>query len=411
MKRKNIIFIPLTLLLLAAISCNAHYYMPSNSRHVYTGLERFMGWRSGKYRNRQAVVITNHSGLDCNLNTTVELLRSRGIIVRSVLAPEHGLHGYRNSYDDKISYQDRDNITVYNLHKLDRHSLSMILIEGDFVIFDIQDMGMRCYTYVSNLKFIMDTLNGSDMELIVLDRPNPVGFLGISGPFLEKKFRTKMVSAFPSPLLYDMTIGEAARYYKGVYAKNVNLRIIKMKNYSRDMYFHETELPWIPPSPNLPGYGSAIMYSAVVLMEGLNISLGRGTTKPFEYIGAPWIDPVIFCRDLSRLGLKNFRFRPVHFKPTFNKFEGEVCRGAHILYTGGRFDPVEVSYRIIRHIKEKYPQAEWTTFNSSYDIDYLAGTDKFRKYIDRKLDYEQFTEKTRGTVKWFKKKRRKYLLY
>ena len=184
-----------------------------------------------------------------------------------------------------------------------------------------------------------------------------------------------------------------------------------MKNYRKDMFYHKTGLPWIPPSPNLPTYESSIIYTAVVLMEGLNISVGRGTAKPFEYIGAPWIEPLLFTNNLSKLGLNNFRFRPVYFKPTFSNYESQKCGGVQIFYTGGKFSPTEFSYKVIQNIMRNYNNAKWKTYKVSFQVDYLAGTDLFRRYIQEGKTYEEFRNRIEREVEKYEKKRRKYLIY
>ena len=400
------------LLILSACSSPAAYNLPTAQGNVQTGLDRFIRSYADDYSGKKAVLITNHSGVNRDLVLNIKLLRENGINVTMVLSPEHGLYGYENDYDSRTFYTDVSmNTIVYNLHNLSDKSLGFLLNSADFVMYDIQDMGMRCYTYISNLKWIMDAMNGTGKELIVLDRPNPIGFLGTDGPPLEKNFTTKFISSFPAPFIYNMTMGEAARYYRGECERTVNLRVIKMNNYRRDMLYSETGLPWVPPSPNLPTYGSSIIYTAIVYLEGVNISLGRGTTKPFEYIGAPWIEPVKFCKDLSRLGLHNFMFRPVRFMPTFSVYKNRSCGGAHIFYTGGKFSPTEAAYRIIRYIMNTYPEAKWTSRGSYHTIDALAGTDRMRKCIGENKTYDDFLDEQKPGLRKYARARRKYLLY
>jgi uncharacterized protein YbbC (DUF1343 family) len=346
------------------------------------------------------------------MNKNIDLLRAKGINISLIMAPEHGLYGHQNEYAGETSWRDTHSGTlIYNLHKLEQGKFNEIIQEAGIIIFDIQDMGMRCYTYISNLKFIMDAVNGSQTELIVLDRPDPIAFLGIDGAFLDARFATRFISAFPAPLIYDMTIGEAALYYKGEYAKDVKLTVFKMSGYKRKTLYHNTAMPWVPPSPNLPTYSSAIVYSAVVLMECVNISLGRGTPMPFEYIGAPWIDPVKFCADLEKMNLGPFKFRPVYFTPLMRRYSGQTCGGAHLVYTGGKFSPTEVSYKIIRYLLGNYPEAKWDTHNEKYEIDAMAGTDKFRAAITQGLSFEEYLKLIEPEVKEYRKKRKKYILY
>lgn len=377
------------------------------------GLETFLKWgRTGKYTGKPCMLVTNHSGIDRRLNTNIELLKAEGINIILIMAPEHGLYGYQNEYAEETSWRDQNsNLIIYNMHKLNISKFRELAKNIELVIFDIQDMGMRCYTYISNLKFVMDSLAGTDKELIVLDRPNPIGFLGTSGAFLEPGFTSRFVSAFPAPLIYNMTMGEAARYYKGEYAKDVKLTVYPLIGYKRKMLFHNTGMPWIPPSPNLPTYRSSIVYSAVVLMECINLSLGRGTPMPFEYIGAPWIDPVKFADDLNKMGMSAFRFRPVYFTPLMRRYSGKTCGGVHILYVGGKFDPTEVSYKIMQYLLKNYPETKWDIFKGKYEIDSMAGTDKFRLAIENGLSFKEYLKQIEPGVKAFEKKRRRYLLY
>jgi len=351
-------------------------------------------------------MVTNNSGYDYYLRRNIHLLKNKGIQVTMILEPEHGLYGYKNEIDYSYGWLDRHTgLPVYNLYGAARQQLRNLFTGVDLVIFDIQDMGMRCYTYITDLKVVMDALDGTNRELIILDRPNPTSFLGIDGADLNPRFATAYVSAFPAPFIYDMTIGEAARYYRGIRSMDLKLTVVPMKRYRRGMLFHETGLPWIPPSPNLPTYESAVVYSAVVLMEGINISLGRGTAKPFEYIGAPWIDPEEFCAEMDRIGLKQFRFKPVYFKPTSSKYAGCRCGGAQIFYLGGRFSPTETAYRMIAAIMKHYPHlASWVSHGGRYDIDALAGTDMFRRSIQSGTSWEEFQESIAAERASFKKK-------
>ncbi|MCK5346339.1 MAG: DUF1343 domain-containing protein, partial [Candidatus Heimdallarchaeota archaeon] len=340
------------------------------------------------------------------------LIRKKGIIIDILIAPEHGIYGYQNEFDKNTYIHVKQlNAIVYNMHKMKGRELLNISKKSDIIIYDIQDMGMRCFTYISNLKRIMDILKGTKRELIVLDRPNPLSYLGTDGPYLDDKFRSAYVSAFPSPFIYNMTIGESALYYKGEFLRDIKLRVIKMENYSRSMFFHETELPWVPPSPNLPTYMSSIVYSAVVLFEGTNISIGRGTPKPFEFIGAPWIDPVVLARDLQKIGFKNFRFRPLYYMPSFSLYKGVRCGGVQIFYTGGKFSPTEFSYKLMQHIFKKYKKAIWKQQKGYYRVDFLAGTDKFRKSITQGKTYKEFLSEIKGAIDTYEKKRKKYLIY
>jgi uncharacterized protein YbbC (DUF1343 family) len=413
MKKFNYAIIIISLVL-GCSTADVYYNLPIRElRRVYTGLENFIENYADNYRGKRAAIVTNHSGVDFELRRNIELFREKGIEIAVVFAPEHGIYGYQNNYDKKLYIVDNDlNIIIYNLHHLDVLETRHLMKVSDIVIFDIQDMGMRCYTYISSLKMIMDALHSTDKELIVLDRPNPLGFLGTDGPFLEDGFYSRHISAFPSTFMYNMTIGEAALYYKDGYAKGLKLLVVPMVNYERDLYYTETMMPWVPPSPNLPTYESSIVYAAMVLLEGISISVGRGTAKPFEYIGANWIEPVAFCEGLKRLDIQAFRFRPVYFKPTFSKYEGKKCGGVQIFYAGGRFSPTEAAYKIIKYLRMNYSgEFGWERFGGNYDIDYLAGTDKFRRAIELGKSWEEFKKEIEKGIEMFIQRRQNYLIY
>lgn len=416
-KRKNFLSLPAAFLLLLFIQfCAGNepmYDFPARSyRRVHTGLENFARHEMPRYRGTHAALVVNHSSVDAHFRHSIDIIREGGIIIDFILAPEHGPFGERNNYD-KHAYEafDEKNLIVYHLHLFTPASLKSLLEVPDVIIFDIQDMGMRCYTYVSSLKLVMDALEGTGKKLIVLDRPNPIGFLGVSGPYLDENFYSRQVASFPATLFYEMTPGEAARYYRGEFGKKIDLAVVPLLNYSRDMYYHETKLPWVPPSPNLPTYRSAVNYTVMVLMEGINISLGRGTSNPFEFFGAPWMDPEILAGQLSSLNIKNFRFRPVYFTPTFSAYQGKLCGGVHLYYTGGSFDPVEVSYAIIKYFRKSDQHIVWRKNAKGYVIDELAGTDGFRKAIDSGLQYEAYRKQLQSEIMRFSRKRAHYLLY
>jgi len=407
------IYLCISLFLVLQIFCGRSYNISNgNSKKITIGLENFLNNYAYKYKGKRAAVVTNHSGVDFYLQNNINLFRNKQIEIVVIFAPEHGLYGYQNEYD-KQSYIN-DNVSsaiIYNLHFLNQKKFRHLVKAADVIIFDMQDMGMRCYTYISSLKFVMDSLSGTNMELIILDRPNPLGFLYIDGPFLQNKFYSRHISSFPATLFYSMTIGEAGLYYSGEYLKNIKLTVIPMEGYWREMLYSDTNLPWIPPSPNLPTYVSSIIYSAVVLLEGINISVGRGTTKPFEYIGAPWIEPVSFCKGLTDLNLKNFVFRPVYFEPAYSNYKNIKCGGVQILYIGGKFSPMEISFKLISYIQKNYEQFQWESYKNTFKVDQLAGTDKFRKAISDNIDFEKYSNDMENEIDSFENIRKKYLIY
>lgn len=408
--------ITLILLIITFAGCSEHIdynLKKAPTRRVESGLENFLKNDVRNYRGKKALLITNHSGVNYSLEQNIWLLRESGIEISTVLAPEHGIFGAEAEYDNK-TYEDDAllNLQIYNIHMLRKNDVATLAKAHDLVIYDIQDLGMRCYTYVSVLIKVMEALDNLPTELIVFDRPNPLAFLGVDGEILNPKYKSQHIGAFPGSFLYDFTSGECALYYKGEFTHNVNLKISKTTGWARNEMFNKTGLPWVPPSPNLPTYESAIVYAAVELLEGVNISLGRGTPKPFEYIGAPWIEPYSFAAGLNKLSLKNFRFRPVYFKPTYSWYKDQNCAGVQIFYIGGKFSPTEVAYKITTFIKENYPEKfAWKNYDKTYDIDYLTGNNRFRSSIESGASFNSYYSLIKDDTKKYDKIHRKYLLY
>jgi len=398
------------------ISCASavRYNLPSEERaRVVTGLEVFLEDDADEYKGKKAAIITNPTGVDRFLNSNISLLEKKGINISLVFAPEHGLFGYTdwpaNPKDENSLSNKR---TILHIQSMSPEKVRASLFGYDVVFFDIQDMGMRCYTYISELACIIDALDNTGIELIVLDRPNPLGVYGIDGIMLDSRLRNRTTSYFPSTLSYGFTTGEAAVYYKDIAKRKVKLRVIEMEGYSRDLYYSETSLPWVPPSPNLPTYKSAIIYSAMVYFEGTNLSVGRGTPNPFEYIGAPWIDAGTLASQLKKLNLKGFVFRPVFFRPGSSRYAGRRCGGVQIFITGETFSPLENAYKIALLLRHNYPEFKWNLdWDGEYGIDNLAGNSIFRAYVDGQKSYVDLMKLVGRDTKLFAEVSEEYYLY
>ncbi len=409
MKKAIVIFI------FALCSCSGTpTVLPSESpNNVKLGIDMFTAFYSSGYKNKNICLVTNHSGFDSSMTRNLDSLRKCGLIISEILAPEHGLSGFDEDYSAQKSYFDsRLKVTIHNMHNYNSEELKKLLGSFDAVIFDIQDLGMRCYTYISNLREIIEALDGSKTELVVLDRPNPLAPFGVSGFDLDTNFKSRHVASFPAPLFYSFTIGEAAVFYKEKRNLSTHISVVKMKNYKKQMFFDSMNIAWIPPSPNLPSYRSAVNYAALIYLEATNLSVGRGTTKPFEYIGAPWINPDLLSEKLNSLKFNNFIFKPVYFEPKYLVSKNQVCGGVHVIYKGGYFEPNEISFEILKAIFELYPDnMKWLTYENRYHVDHLAGTDLFRKHIDRKSPFKELQKEMELSQKIFNSSMRKYLLY
>ena len=399
-----------------AISCASapRYYLPSSDQPVIEpGLCVFLDGPVKKYRGKKCALLTNQSGVSPDLVQNLTLLRNKGIVIDMILVPEHGLYSSVDwpdapSADDALSKGER----LVHIQSMSPQSIRKRLGGLDAVIFDIQCMGMRCFTYISELAAVIDALDGTKTELVILDRPNPLIPFGVDGIMQDPKFRTRETGYFPSPMNYAMTAGESARYYCGILKRDIRLTVIPMKGYDRELLYSQTGLPWVPPSPNLPDYENAVIYSAAVYFEGTNLSVGRGTPNPFKYIGAPWIDAEKFCSGLSSLGIRGFAFRPVYFKPVSSAWSGRRCGGVQIFLTGEKFSACENAYKIMSYIKKTYPQFRLCRDSSrSYGLDILSGSDLFRSGLDQGLPYETIGRLSEPERDRYRRRIEKYFLY
>jgi len=270
------------------------------------------------------------------------------------------------------------------------HSLAPAreLLDGlDLVLFDIQDVGSRYYTYVNTLALFMKAAEGLDIEIMVLDRPNPLGGSLIEGPQLDPAFHS-FVGVMPLPVRHGLTAGEIAHFYRNYKKLDLNLNVIPMQGWSRQMLFPETCLPWVPPSPNMPSFEAAEVYPGMCLFEGLNVSEGRGTTTPFLLSGATFVDPEALAERLASMPLEGVVFRPTWFRPTFHKYAGEAIGGLYLHVTDhARFRPFATGVAMTCALYELYPE-QLAFLDGVYEFrddipafDLLAGSSTIRSMI------------------------------
>ncbi len=355
-------------------------------------------------KDRKIGLITNHTGLNAEFISNIEIFKKlfKKNFIR-VFTPEHGLYGDEQAGIPVDSYHDNNlDIEITSLYgnsgSLDDIDLSMrendtsytkkgmplnFIEDIDVLFFDLQDIGTRIYTYVSTMILSMEACMHKNKEFVVLDRPNPISG-SVEGPVLDKKFRS-FIGIMEVPIRHGMTVGELARFYNDFYLNSsLNLKIIKMENWKRNLYYDETGIPWIIPSPNIPTLNSAIVYPGQVLFEGINISEGRGTTKPFEIIGSPWIDSYKLAREMNTSNIKGVKFREVHFIPEFSKYKNNKCNGVELYITDiKQYKPYFTSLKLIKKIMEM----SYTNFKF-YDkyFDMVNGTDKIRKALIENID-------------------------
>ena len=287
----------------------------------------------------------------------LERLNGDLFLLRALFGPQHGFLG--QTQDNMIEWKSYEHprlgIPVYSLYGEHREPTSAMLGDLDVLLVDLQDIGTRYYTFVWTLYLCMRACVKSGAHVVVLDRPNPINGVTIEGPPIEKGYES-FVGMHPIPVRHGKTIGELAAQFRDEAFPNCRLSILPMKNWERAMWFDETDLPWVMPSPNMPTLDTATVYPGMCLLEATNISEGRGTTRPFEIFGAPFIDAETLCRELNNAKLPGVFFRETYFQPTFQKFAGQLCGGGqlHVL-DRDIFRPFQTGIEIIRCIRKLYP--------------------------------------------------------
>lgn len=388
--------------------------MPHN---VGLGLEGLLDSHLNTVTGKRAGLLTHPGGIDHNLVSSVERLhRHPAVHLVRLFGPEHGLRGEAQAGESVSVYTDSlTGLAVYSLYGANRKPTPDMLNGLDVLVFDMQDAGVRFYTYLSTLAYVMQAAAEHHLPLIVLDRPAPLNGLRIEGPVLDPAYAS-FVGVYPIPLRYGMTIGEMARLFNGAFGIDCDLTVIWLEGWRRGLWFDETDVPFVPASPNLPTLDSLALYPGTCLIEGTNISEGRGTTRPFEYIGAPWIQGERLAQRLNDLNLPGVRFRPVYFVPTFSKFHGEVCGGVHVFVTDrDQMRPVEVGLHIIQQVMALHPDQfawrdSWNT-GEHRPIDLLTGGSQVREHLNSGDSIAALANTWQADLQAFRELRAQYLLY
>lgn len=377
---------------------------------VAPGIEVLMN-KKGMLKGKKAGLITNPTGVDSRLNSSIDLLhQDPDIELTALFGPEHGVRGDAQAGDKVESYIDeKTGLPVYSLYGDTRKPTPEMLKNIDVLLFDIHDVGTRFYTYIYTMAYAMEAAKENDIPFIVLDRPNPQGGIKVEGPVLDPNY-SSFVGRYPIPLIHGMTAGELAKLFNQEFNIGADLTVVKMKGWKRRMSFEDTGLPFVLPSPNMPTVDTSAVYPGTGLIEGTNISEGRGTTKPFELIGAPFIKSTELAEKLNSLKLSGVRFRAASFTPTFSKHQNKLCHGVELYVTNrSAFQPVKTGISIIKTIHDLYP--EDFQFLSSNNFNRLIGNGWVKTMIEEGASVEEIVKKYEAEQKRFMDIREKYLLY
>ena len=386
---------------------------------VKTGLEVLLEERPSRLKGARIALIANPASVDSRLDHAIDLFYARkDFRLMLILGPEHGARG---EAQDQIEIGDSSDeatgLPVYSVYGESLIPAPGMIRDVDTLVFDLQDVGSRYYTYIYTMAYAMKACARDGKRMVVLDRPNPINGIVVQGNVLDLRYRS-FVGLYPFPVRHGMTSGELALLMNKEFHIECNLEVVAMQGWRRSMWFDRTGLPWVNPSPNMPTLETATVYPGGCLIEGTNLSEGRGTTRPFEFIGAPYIQPRSLVETLEQEGLRGVRFRPLYFQPVFNKWAGELCGGIQVHVTEREFfDPFLTYIAIIRAASRLYPDRfKWRSPPYEYEreklpIDILCGTSRVREQIEAGRSLKEIKMSWQKELAAFKKLRRKYLIY
>ncbi len=324
---------------------------------VKTGIDVLEEDQFTLLKNQKIGLVTNHTGRNRNGVSTIDLLhQSPHANLVALFSPEHGIRGALDQPVIQDSKDTKTGLTIFSLYGKTRRPSASMLNGIDTLVFDIQDIGTRFYTYVSTLGYVMEEAAKHNIRVVVLDRPNPIGGIAVQGPLLDPG-RESFVGYFSLPVRHGMSMGELALLLN--HEKNIrcDLNVVKMQGWPRRSWFDQTQLEWINPSPNMRNLTQALLYPGIGMLETTNLSVGRGTDTPFEILGAPWIQGTRLAASLNRQNLTGVRFVPIRFKPSSSTYRDQNCEGVNLIITHrNRFDPLRTGIEIASQLFELYPQ-------------------------------------------------------
>lgn len=382
---------------------------------VISGLENFLSNFTHLVKNKRVGLVTNPSGIDRNFNSTIDIFFNHpGINLTTLFAVEHGIHGDAFAGQKVSDYKDPvTHLPIYSLYGSTKKPSPEMLKDIDALVFDIQDVGVRSYTYISSMGMILEACAENNVEIIILDRPNPLGGIIIEGNILEKKYQSH-VGYFEIPYRHGMTMGEIALMYNSENKLKAHLTVIPLLNWQRAMFWDETGLPWFPTSPHVLHWETTLfMPISGIIGELQTVNIGVGYTAPFEFIAAPWIEAQQLANTLNSLNLNGLHFRPAHFTPYYSTYKTELCHGVQIHITNKKaFRPFIAGLHILKTLFELYPEQDMfgkpgrlKAFNQ------VLGSSSIYDGLKGGKSVEQIKVEWQTGIEGFLKIRQKYLLY
>jgi uncharacterized protein YbbC (DUF1343 family) len=387
---------------------------------VRLGLERLLDGPDRKLIAGQRVgLVCNPASIDSRFAHASDRLASGDWTLTALFGPQHGFRSdlQENMIESPHAQDATRRVPVHSLYSETREPTAEMLVDVDVLVIDLQDVGTRIYTYIYTMANCLRAARKHGVRVIVCDRPNPIDGDDIEGPTLDPDY-TSFVGQFAIPMRHGLTIGEAARLFNDHFDINAAVDVVPMDGWKRSMYFDETGLPWVLPSPNIPTLETAVVYPGAVLFEGTLLSEGRGTTRPFEMVGAPWIDGERFAEGMNRRNLPGVHFRPVFFEPTFHKHAQRLSGGCQIHVTDRRvFPSMRAAVEMLDEFHREAPGENlWRDPPYEYEhvkppIDILYGSDRLRRGIDAGESPASIMADWRRDEDAFRALRQKFLLY
>jgi uncharacterized protein YbbC (DUF1343 family) len=387
---------------------------------VQLGIEKLLEEIPASMRGSRVGLICNQASVDHGFRHVADRLRNNSAIrLTALFGPQHGIRGevQDNMVETPHAVDTVTGLPVYSLYSETREPTEEMLAEVDTLVFDMQDVGCRIYTFVYTLANCMRAAAKFGKRIIVCDRPNPISGQAVAGNVLEAEFAS-FVGQFPIPVRHGMTVGELGRMFRDHFRIECELELVAMSGWERADWFDETDAPWVLPSPNMPTVDTATVFPATVLLEGTQISEGRGTTRPFEIIGAPYINSQEFANALNAIGLAGVYFRPNGFQPTFQKHAGKNCGGVQIhVLDRNDFDSAKCGVAVVKTAYDLYkddfrwkdPPYEYEFDRNPFDI--ITGTNVLRAQIEAGVELDAIEQAWMPKLEAFKALRREFLLY
>ena len=390
------------------------------SRKVVLGVERLCDAALELIKGSRVGLVCNQASVDHSLNHSADVLRGTdGVNLTALFGPQHGIRGdlQDNMIETPHTVDAETGLPVHSLYSETREPTEEMLRDVDVIVCDLQDVGCRIYTFVYTIANCMRVAKRLGKRVVVCDRPNPIGGVALEGNLLEHGFES-FVGQFPLPTRHGMTAGELARMFNEHWGIGCELEVVPLEGWSRELWFDETDCPWVMPSPNIPTPDSTAVFPGTVHLEGTQVSEGRGTTRPFELVGAPYIEAGEFARALESQDLPGVKFRPTNFQPTFQKHAGVTCGGVQIHVLERRvFKPVITGVAIVKACFDLYgekfrwkePPYEYVFDKNPFDV--ISGTDRLRLDFEQGRTLSEIERSWQSDLATFDAQRSKYLLY